>query len=90
MISNEQFRTCPKPTRQFMYKFIEIITNTCIRWDYRSNEYPGDPKTERHPNDLSVQTFIGHKVLRTLIRCRFSPEQTTGFIHSLGLLLIVY
>lgn len=56
---------------QFMYQVIS-------RWDYRSNEYPGEPKEEKHPNDLSVQTFIGHKVLRTLIRCRFSPEQTTG------------
>ena len=52
--------------------------NYSIRWDYRSDDYPGNSKVDKHPNDLSVQTFVSHKVLRTLIRCRFSPETTTG------------
>lgn len=35
--------------------------------------------------DNSVMTYRGgHEVLRTLIRCRFSPEETTGqrYIYS--------
>lgn len=47
-------------------------------WDYRGMDYPGDPRMDRHPGDMSVQTFIGHRVLRTLIRCHFSPGLSTG------------
>ncbi len=32
----------------------------------------------RHPNDQSLLSFSGHEVLRTLVRCRFSPAATTG------------
>jgi hypothetical protein len=32
----------------------------------------------RHPHDLSVSTFQGHSVLRTLIRCRFTPSAWSG------------
>jgi len=52
-------------------------------WDYRNGtEYPG--VNEVHPNDKSVLTFKGHKVLRTLIRCNFAPEFTTGqrYVYS--------
>lgn len=42
-------------------------------WDYRGMSYPGHPDVDRHPCDLSVSTFLGHSVLRTLIRCKFSP-----------------
>jgi WD repeat-containing protein 23 len=46
-------------------------------WDYRWMEYPlANPLT--HPGDVSVKTFVGHKVLRTLIRCHFSPVHQTG------------
>jgi DDB1- and CUL4-associated factor 11 len=31
-----------------------------------------------HPKDCSVMTYRGHEVLRTLIRCHFSPLETTG------------
>jgi hypothetical protein len=34
----------------------------------------------RHPCDLSVSTFLGHSVLRTLIRCKFSPPAWSGTI----------
>ncbi|KAK0545453.1 hypothetical protein OC846_005663 [Tilletia horrida] len=36
------------------------------------------------PDDCSVMTFRGHAVLRTLIRCHFSPIATTGqkYIYS--------
>lgn len=53
------------------------------RFDYR---YPPYPKTKRqaHPMDCSVMTYRGHSVLRTLIRCHFSPAETTGsqYIYS--------
>jgi len=49
-----------------------------LMWDYRGMNYPGNPATDKHPHDASVITFRGHSVLRTLIRCRFSPASTTG------------
>ncbi|KAG9296513.1 hypothetical protein G9A89_015105 [Geosiphon pyriformis] len=46
-------------------------------WDYRMHRYPGN-KYGVHPHDVSVMTYRGHKVLKTLIRCHFSPRHTTG------------
>jgi hypothetical protein len=44
------------------------------------------PKLKRaaHPHDCSVMAYRGHAVLRTLIRCHFSPAETTGgqYIYS--------
>ncbi|PLB39231.1 WD40 repeat domain-containing protein [Aspergillus candidus] len=45
-------------------------------FDYRTESYPDD-YYEAHPNDCSVVTFRGHRVLRTLIRCHFSPPGST-------------
>ncbi|WOO85120.1 LEC14B [Vanrija pseudolonga] len=55
----------------------------CHRFDYRSMRYPR-PKLLAHPRDCSVMTFRGHSVLRTLIRCHFSPVESTGqqYIYS--------
>lgn len=41
-------------------------------------------KRHKLTGDTSVMTYRGHGVLHTLIRCRFSPEFTTGqrFIYS--------
>ncbi|KAF8846158.1 WD40 repeat-like protein [Paxillus ammoniavirescens] len=52
-------------------------------YDYRYGRYP-KPKRAAHPNDCSVMTYRGHAVLRTLIRCNFSPTETTGgqYIYS--------
>ncbi|KAI4301315.1 hypothetical protein L6164_034605 [Bauhinia variegata] len=47
-------------------------------WDYRWMDYPPQAKDLRHPNDQSVATYRGHSVLRTLIRCYFSPAFSTG------------
>jgi len=47
-------------------------------WDYRGMSYPGIPGVDRHPCDLSLATFQGHSVLRTLIRCTFSPPVWSG------------
>jgi hypothetical protein len=48
-------------------------------FDYRWQTYPGSeqPPT-RHPHDASVMTYRGHSVLQTLIRCNFSPAETTA------------
>ncbi|KAI3869985.1 hypothetical protein MKX03_010279 [Papaver bracteatum] len=49
-----------------------------LEWDYGSMEYPVHLRKARHPYDQSVSTYRGHSVLRTLIRCYFSPLQSTG------------
>ncbi|KAI0651973.1 WD40 repeat-like protein [Trametes meyenii] len=53
------------------------------RFDYRSEAYPR-PMHKAHPLDCSVMKYTGHEVLRTLIRCHFSPAETTGqqYIYS--------
>lgn len=47
--------------------------------------YP-KPRYKAHPLDCSVMQYTGHEVLRTLIRCHFSPAETTGgqYIYSGG------
>ena len=48
-------------------------------FDYRYGaKYPKINKQEKHPDDYSVLTFKGHSVYSTLIRCQFSPIETTG------------
>jgi WD40 repeat protein len=42
-----------------------------------SQDYPGPP-VPQHPKDCSVTTYVGHRVLKTLIRCHFSPPSSTG------------
>lgn len=65
---------------------LESVGNTCFgfpRFDYRSSRYPSKHRKE-HPLDCSLMTYSGHSVLRTLIRCHFSPIGTTGqqYIYS--------
>uniref|UniRef100_A0A8C1ZG52 DDB1- and CUL4-associated factor 11 n=1 Tax=Cyprinus carpio TaxID=7962 RepID=A0A8C1ZG52_CYPCA len=54
-------------------------------WDYRWQQVP-QRGVLRHKlsGDTSVMTYRGHGVLHTLIRCRFSPEFSTGqkFIYT--------
>ncbi|CAH8306457.1 unnamed protein product [Eruca vesicaria subsp. sativa] len=47
-------------------------------WDYRWMDYPSESRDLKHPYDQSVSTYKGHSVLRTLIRCYFSPAHSTG------------
>lgn len=49
-----------------------------FEWDYRWMDYPPRARDSKHPFDLSVATYKGHSVLRTLIRCYFSPVHSTG------------
>ncbi|KAJ5965685.1 hypothetical protein N7481_012399 [Penicillium waksmanii] len=46
-------------------------------FDYRFEPYP-DEYYEPHKHDCSVVTFRGHRVLKTLIRCHFSPPGSTN------------
>jgi len=48
-----------------------------MHYDYRYDRYP-KPRHLAHPNDCSIMTYRGHRFLRTLIRCQFSPIETTG------------
>lgn len=52
-------------------------------FDYRFEKYP-DNFYEPHPYDYSVVTFRGHSVLKTLIRCHFSPPGSTNsrYVYS--------
>ncbi|KAI1116682.1 WD40-repeat-containing domain protein [Nemania sp. NC0429] len=52
-------------------------------FDYRWSKF-NDADWFPHPDDNSVVTFRGHKVLRTLIRCHFSPPGSTDsrYVYS--------
>lgn len=52
-------------------------------FDYRHGLYD-DEDFDVHPDDNSLVTFRGHKVLRTLIRCHFSPSTSTNsrYVYS--------
>ncbi|CAL4910378.1 unnamed protein product [Urochloa decumbens] len=49
-----------------------------VDWDYRWMPFPSEAHHFKHPDDKSVATYRGHSVLRTLIRCYFSPIHSTG------------
>ncbi|KAI0031259.1 WD40-repeat-containing domain protein [Vararia minispora EC-137] len=58
------------------------------RQDYRDDQFdyrhlPAQ-RYAAHPKDCSVMTYRGHSVLQTLIRCHFSPAETTGsqYVYS--------
>ena len=52
-------------------------------FDYRFSPYD-EEEYEPHPHDNSVVTFRGHKVLKTLIRCHFSPPGSSDgrYVYS--------
>lgn len=52
-------------------------------FDYRHMAYP-EKDYYAHPHDCSIVTFRGHRVLKTLIRCHFSPPGSTDsrFVYS--------
>ena len=61
-----------------------IDTNAyTTHFEYRSNSYNEDQYMP-HPHDCSLVTFRGHKVLKTLIRCHFSPPGSTDsrYVYS--------
>ena len=50
--------------------------NFTTQFDYRFMAYPEEDYIP-HPHDCSLVTFRGHQVLKTLIRCHFSPSGST-------------
>ena len=67
-------------------RFEELAPSRSMRsvgFDYRRGGYD-ERDWDAHPNDNSVVTFRGHKVLRTLIRCHFSPPTSTNsrYVYS--------
>ena len=52
-------------------------------FDYRVSPFDFDDY-EPNPHDCSVVTFRGHSVLKTLIRCHFSPPSSTNsaYVYS--------
>ncbi|XP_012938575.1 DDB1- and CUL4-associated factor 11 isoform X2 [Aplysia californica] len=55
------------------------------RWDYRWQQVPRRMARKKElKGDTSVMTYRGHCVLHTLIRCKFSPETSTGqrYVYS--------
>jgi DDB1- and CUL4-associated factor 11 len=52
-------------------------------FDYRMGRYNED-NWDPHPDDNSVVTFRGHQVLQTLIRCHFSPPNSSDsrYVYS--------
>ena len=62
---------------------MSVCVCVCCR-DYRWEEYPARAHYVRHPQDNSLMTYRGHRVLATLIRAYFSPIHTTAqrFIYA--------
>ena len=52
-------------------------------FDYRFMNFD-EKDYEPHPHDCSLVTFRGHRVLKTLIRCHFSPPGSTNsrYVYS--------
>ncbi|KAJ4298584.1 hypothetical protein N0V88_003614 [Collariella sp. IMI 366227] len=57
--------------------------NRDYEYDYRWQDYE-NYQWFKHPHDNSLVTFRGHKVQRTLIRCHFSPPNSTDshYVYS--------
>jgi DDB1- and CUL4-associated factor 11 len=53
------------------------LTKYTTGFDYRFMPYT-EEEYQPHPHDCSVVTFRGHRVLKTLIRCHFSPPGSTN------------
>ncbi|THH05177.1 hypothetical protein EW145_g4993 [Phellinidium pouzarii] len=64
----------------------EAVKNNYYGLDGFDYRYQDDRMQKRpaHPQDCSVMTYRGHSVMRTLIRCHFSPAESTGgsYIYS--------
>jgi WD repeat-containing protein 23 len=60
-----------------------VTRNRQYEYDYRWQEYE-DYQWFQHPHDNSLVTFRGHRVQRTLIRCHFSPPNSTDsrYVYS--------
>ena len=61
-----------------------MSTDKAERVDLAQYSTYDDGVYHRHPHDCSLVTFRGHKVLKTLIRCHFSPPGSTDsrYVYS--------
>ncbi|KAJ5780462.1 hypothetical protein N7457_005622 [Penicillium paradoxum] len=59
------------------------IANYTTGFDYRFEQYPAQYRRNAQ-EDCSVVTYQGHRVLKTLIRCHFSPPASTDsrYVYS--------
>ncbi|CBQ68109.1 conserved hypothetical protein [Sporisorium reilianum SRZ2] len=87
-ISNGKDQSCRLWDLRMMHSSAKYDSMTHLdyglrNWDYRNMSYR-QPRFQAHPHDCSVMTYRGHAVLKTLIRCHFSPAETTGqrYIYS--------
>jgi WD repeat-containing protein 23 len=62
----------------YRYVLLVFLTNGSLRESINRQGLYLKPRVLAHPKDCSVMTYRGHAVLRTLIRCYFSPAETTG------------
>lgn len=90
MLNTRQWRTMTTGSLTSTIGELSGITNRLFHFPYsisflahRYSYYPR-PKVKAHPQDCSVMTYRGHSVMSTLIRCHFSPAETTGsqYIYS--------
>jgi DDB1- and CUL4-associated factor 11 len=53
-------------------------------FDYRYRALRRERLSRRHPDDHALRTFTGHSVQATLIRCNFSPADSSGgaFVYT--------
>ncbi|KAF3118957.1 hypothetical protein TWF703_003849 [Orbilia oligospora] len=66
-----------KMTDRSTYEGTRIRNYSSSHFDYRFETYDYHP-IRKHPGDNSIVTFRGHRVLKTLIRCHFSPPNSSG------------
>lgn len=83
MRSNEEFDQIGHNDyhiRGYDYRYVCLVflTKRLLRESINRQGLYLKPRVLAHPKDCSVMTYRGHAVLRTLIRCYFSPVETTG------------
>lgn len=64
--------------RGYDYRYVHHLIEEPLRDSMNRHGLYLKPRVLAHPKDCSVMTYRGHAVLRTLIRCYFSPVETTG------------
>ena len=69
--------------RRCLRSLTQRLQDFTTGFDYRFSPYDMDDH-QPHPHDCSLVTFRGHRVLKTLIRCHFSPPGSTDgrYIYS--------
>lgn len=60
------------------YSWNEDLSADASPRSHHSQASYSKPAHKEHPHDVSVMRYRGHAVLRTLIRCNFSPVETTS------------